>query len=272
MQRLRHVERLDLACRAVDVALAREEAAVEEHPDRLDRVQRNALGAREDLAAQVGREAGDEPVERSPSTVADSASSEIVVAFRPAAPKAGRRSTSSGRLSASTKIGWFRDHSSRYSMKSSRPASAHCRSSNTRITGRWSAIRSKKSRHAENRSSRSGAVRSARPSRCARRGSSQLRSSGSARAPRSRPATSRAPIPAARPRGCRRASAPSRRAPSTRRPRRRRGSGRDATRRVGETVDVLLELPGEPRLPDAGDPEHRESWAFPPPPMRGRAP
>jgi len=33
------------------------------------------------------------------------------------------------------KIGWFRDHSSRYSMKSMRPASAHCMSSKTITTG-----------------------------------------------------------------------------------------------------------------------------------------
>ncbi|HET7137476.1 MAG TPA: hypothetical protein VFI04_03905 [Gaiellaceae bacterium] len=40
-------------------------------------------------------------------------------ARRPA-PQVGRRSASSGRASVTTKIGWLRDHSSRYSTKSSR--------------------------------------------------------------------------------------------------------------------------------------------------------
>ena len=48
-----------------------------------------------------------------------------------------------------------RDHSSRYSMKSSSALSAHCMSSNTRIVGAVSASRSKNSRHAANRFSRS---------------------------------------------------------------------------------------------------------------------
>ena len=97
--------------------------------------------------------------------------------------------------------------------------------------GPRSASRSKKSRHAEKRSSRSGAVRSASPSRCASRGSSQLRAPRHrGRAPRSRRGASRARARAPPPRRSRPASAPSRRAPSRRRPRRRRGSGRGATR------------------------------------------
>ena len=43
VQRLGHLERLDLAGRPVDGALLGEQAAVEQHPHRLDRVQRHAL-------------------------------------------------------------------------------------------------------------------------------------------------------------------------------------------------------------------------------------
>ena len=77
------------------------------------------------------------------------------------------------------KIGVFRDHSSIDSMKSSRPASAHCRSSNTIATVPPSLIRSKKVRQAANSSSRPPAGRSSSPSRNASRGSSQWRSSSS---------------------------------------------------------------------------------------------
>ena len=136
VQRLGHVERLDRPGRPVDVAFAGEQAAVEQHPHRLDRVERNALGAGEDLAAQA-RRAGPARTRRAapPSPRPESGSSESVVALRPPAPNVGRRSASSGRASASTNSGWLRDHSSRYSMKSSRPASAHWRSSKTSTTG-----------------------------------------------------------------------------------------------------------------------------------------
>ena len=52
MQRLRDLELADLAGRAVDGALLHEQAAVEQHADGLDRVERDALGAGEDLRAQ----------------------------------------------------------------------------------------------------------------------------------------------------------------------------------------------------------------------------
>ncbi len=69
-------------------------------------------------------------------------------------------------------------------MKSSRPSSAHCRSSKTRITTPFSAIRSKKTRQAANSDSRSGrssaSDASTRPSSCRRRGSIQRRSASSA--------------------------------------------------------------------------------------------
>ena len=57
VQRLRHLERLDLAGRPVHRPFLGEQAAVEQHPHRLDRVQRHALRAREDLVAQPLRQA-----------------------------------------------------------------------------------------------------------------------------------------------------------------------------------------------------------------------
>ena len=61
VQRLRHFERADLADRQVDRPFLHEQAAVEQHPHRLDRVQRHTLGAREDLLAQRRRKTGHEP-------------------------------------------------------------------------------------------------------------------------------------------------------------------------------------------------------------------
>ena len=76
-------------------------------------------------------------------------------------------------------MGWLRDHSRIDSTKSTRPGSAHCRSSKTMTVGPSAAIRSKNVRQAEKSSSRSPDGASASPSRCARRGSIQRRSSGS---------------------------------------------------------------------------------------------
>ena len=53
MQRLRHLERPDLARGAVHRALLDEETAVEQHSHRLDGVQGHALGAVEDLVADI---------------------------------------------------------------------------------------------------------------------------------------------------------------------------------------------------------------------------
>ena len=63
------------------------------------------------------------------------------------------RSVPSGRDSTSRKMAWSPDHSSRWSRKSTMPASAHCRSSTTMTTGRYSDSRSKKSRQPEKSSS-----------------------------------------------------------------------------------------------------------------------
>ena len=63
MERLRHLERLDLGGRPVDGAVLREEAAIEQHPDRLDGVQRHALRPGEHLRLQVVGQAGDVALE-----------------------------------------------------------------------------------------------------------------------------------------------------------------------------------------------------------------
>ena len=63
MERLRYVERLDSARQRGDVALADEQAAVEQHPDRLDRVERDALGTLEDAKPQLVREPRNQPAE-----------------------------------------------------------------------------------------------------------------------------------------------------------------------------------------------------------------
>ena len=78
-------------------------------------------------------------------------------------------------------------------------------------------------------------------------------------APRSTRGASRARSPAPRPRQFRRGLRTMSASAQRRRPRRRRGSGRECHQTVlGETVHVLLELPREPRLADAGDPDDRD--------------
>ncbi len=57
VQRLGHLELADRAGRAVGVSFADDEAAVEQHADRLDRVEGHAFGAGEDSRAHVFREA-----------------------------------------------------------------------------------------------------------------------------------------------------------------------------------------------------------------------
>jgi hypothetical protein len=64
MQRLGHLERLDLARGLVDRPLLGKEAPVEEHSHRLDGIQRHALRAREDLRAQPLRQARHETLEQ----------------------------------------------------------------------------------------------------------------------------------------------------------------------------------------------------------------
>ena len=97
----------------------------------------------------------------------------------PAGAPVRARSSSSGRARVMIRIGTPRLHSSRWSMKSSSPASAHCRSSNRSVTIPVEASRSKNVRHARNSSSRPPAGASPTPSRASSAGSIQRRSSSS---------------------------------------------------------------------------------------------
>jgi hypothetical protein len=64
VQRLGHVEVDEVAGQDVAWTVLRQQLAVEEHPDRLDRVERNALGAVEDAASDLVGQAGDQALER----------------------------------------------------------------------------------------------------------------------------------------------------------------------------------------------------------------
>ena len=77
--------------------------------------------------------------------------------------------------------------------------------------------------------------------------------------PASRAAFS-APCPAARPRRSGSASAPCPPAPNRPHPPRRRGNARGAST-SSDAVEVLVELPRQPRLADPGDPGHRHQVA-----------
>ncbi len=101
-------------------------------------------------AGQARHEPGQQLAHRAPRGAARGTSE---VKLRLPAPQSGRRSSSSGRARVTTRSGTPRLHSSRWSMKSSRPESAQCRSSNTRSTGAVRRrVRSKKVRHAANSS------------------------------------------------------------------------------------------------------------------------
>ncbi len=93
---------------------------------------------------------------------------------RRAVPHAGRSSSSSGRASVRTKIGRSRDHSTRWSMKSSVPESAQWTSSKTSATDPLVASASKNARHAPNSSS--GGTPAGIPSSCRRAASDRSRS------------------------------------------------------------------------------------------------
>ena len=142
-------------------------------------------------------------------------------------------------------------------MKSSRPLSAHWRSSNRRTVVARSAIRSKKIRHAANRTSRPPAGAGSSPSRVSRAGSTQRRSSSSG----TNSATV-APDPLAGgllvvglgqpgPPPDHLAQRPERDPLAV-----RRRAAAMPVDRLADPVDVLLELPGQPALADparAGD-------------------
>ena len=138
---------------------ALEQAAVEQHAHGLDRVQRDRRrrGRGSARAASSGRP-GTSPASIASIASPESGSRKSDVKLRVLAPQPPCRSASSGRASVITKIGRFRDHSSRYSTNSTSAESAHWMSSKSRTTGPCSAIRSKNIRQPEKRSSRSGAV------------------------------------------------------------------------------------------------------------------
>ena len=64
MEGFRHLERLDLSRRRVDGPVLIEQAAVEQHPHRLHRIQRHPFSARQDLLAQTRRQAGHQPLQQ----------------------------------------------------------------------------------------------------------------------------------------------------------------------------------------------------------------
>ena len=64
VQGLRNLQILDSTGRAIHVAIAGQKGAIEQHADRFDRIERHALCPVEYPAAQVVRKAGDEPVEK----------------------------------------------------------------------------------------------------------------------------------------------------------------------------------------------------------------
>ena len=96
-----------------------DQSAVEQHADRLDRVERNALGPLQHLIPHLLREPGNESGEELRHRRVAGERLETEWKLRPPAPQVGRRSMSSGRASVRTKMGKFRDHSRRYSTKSS---------------------------------------------------------------------------------------------------------------------------------------------------------
>ena len=108
-----------------------------------------------------------------------SGSSEMLVKFFLPAPQSGRRSSSSGLARVTMYSGSPRVQSSTWSMKSSKPGSAQCRSSNTSAVVPWAAIRSKNVRHDANSSSEPPGGRSPTPSSASRPTSIQRRSSSS---------------------------------------------------------------------------------------------
>ncbi len=63
LQRLWHLEVADVAGHHVARALLHQQPAILQHPDRLDHVERDSLSALDDLAPQILRQAGREPIE-----------------------------------------------------------------------------------------------------------------------------------------------------------------------------------------------------------------
>ena len=211
---------------------------------------------------------GARPASSSRISAGSSGSRWRVTALRPAAPRVGRRSRSSGRARAMTRIGWFRDHSRSESMKSSSPSSAHWRSSNTRAdrAARGDPPRriAARPRTARSRSPPTPARRPAGPAGAARSSAGPRRRD--IRLERGRRAW---PLTTA---GASVSSSPARLADHlAERPvgdplAVRRRSAAVPVDRLDQAVEILLELPGEPALADArlaGDGDERARRSSP---------
>ena len=153
VQRLRHLERLDLARDAIRGTILDQEATIEQHPHRLDRIQRHTLRPRQDLAAQRRRQprhqARQQLAHRLLGERLQVQRGEVAVARAPGRPPLGQLRPRQ------------RDHEQGMVARpleqvldevEQTPASAHCMSSNANTVGYVSARRSKNSRQAANRS------------------------------------------------------------------------------------------------------------------------
>ena len=187
-------------------------------------------------------------------------------------PTPGARRAAPGRASVRTKIGSSRDHSTRWSMKSSVPESAQWTSSKTSATVPLPASASKNARHAPNSSA--GDTPAGIPSSCEQRCSTQARSgwpgmcSSSSAAIASRVASCVVRLGEARPAADHLAERPERDALAV-----RRASGRGATRRSRRCRRGTSRAPtraGSCRCPPG--PPARRGGPVAPTPSRGTAP
>ena len=232
VQGFRDLEGGDRSLSAGTPPLALEQPPVEQHPDRLDRVERDTLGTIEHLGRRMssGRP-GTKPSSSSSIASCASGSSESVVELARAPPPWRCRSPNSGRARARDEQGDGSRPLEEVLEELERGASAHCMSSKTRTTGSLSARRSRKSRQPPKRSDipRLRGCRAASSCGSARLGSTHVRRgprrSGSSAAWQLRAGGLGARLL----RRSRPASAPSPPARRTRTRRRRRDSGPDAT-------------------------------------------
>ena len=224
-----------------------------QHPDGLDRVQRDAVRPRHD---RRGRPApagpGTSPRAARASPPRRAGRGPGARKLRLPAPQPGRRSRSSGRASVTMRIGTSRLHSRTWSMKSSMPVSAQWRSSNSSTTVPVAASRSKNVRQAANSSSRPPAGAHRRPAaRAGRARSGAFRLVGDvlARASRrsARGSSPRRRSRAGRPRPDHLAQRPERDPLAV-----RRRAALVPPDVLDDAVDVLAELPRETALADAG--------------------
>ena len=232
------------------------QAAVgQQHPDGLDRVERDAVGPRDDRRGRrTAADPGTSPARSSRIATSESGSRSRARKLRRPAPQSGRRLEQLRRARVMMRSGTFRLHSRTWSMKSSMPGSAHWRSSNTSVTTWSAASRSKNVRQALKRPSAPpvGACR-----RRAGRGG-PARSNGARRRRGRTWRASRRPAPGrlvivgldqAGPTADHLAERPERDALAV-----GRRTALVPPDRLDDTVDVLQEFPGQAALADAGLP------------------